>query len=902
MRGVRLRGDDVREGLGSALHGRALRSRSTMLARVLSLLAGVLWIAFPSRALAGTWSVQPAPAWVKAVEPADPASPAAAVAPNGGRYLLFDRQIRVGAVVGQQVESYTRWSRQITNEAGLQGSSQVRIDFDPTYETLAIHSVSVRRGSETRSRLVADAVKIVQREPNLEAQIFDGRQSAVLFVDDLRVGDIVEAAFTLTDADPTALGHFADAIPLGTPEPIARLHSRLVMTGGRPVRLLVHAPDGDRSPFGAPPVATPAGTEYEWDLRDIRAYVTDPVVPAWYVAFPWIQASDFESWSAVAAWAARLFRVESAGQGKLNEWVKATRRSLSSDDEFLLRAIRFVQDEIRYVGIETGVGRRRPTDPATVFDRRYGDCKDKATLLITLLRQAGIDAQPALVSTNQGHVLDEMLPSSLAFDHVIVRVVRPGQEALWVDATSALQGGGLDRLRYSTYERALVVGDRGGLVALTREPEERPSPSIRDRYSVSSPTSPEETKLESERVYEGASADAMRNQLRGKTSEQVSKLFMASYQVDFSTIREVKPPDQEDERQRNLLRVHLHFAIPKFWTFEASRGRYEAPLRSRVMESVLNRPPTVKRSAPLGVAHPLRMAVTIDVDVPFDLRLSPEESVTESRAFELRFESSSSSRRLSYAFGLSTRTPALAAAEVDAHLEKVDEAHGVLSRTLSYRPPAPEGLNWAGLVVLLATVPLICWGSYRAYRYEPKSSRRPAAPVDPRAPPDPRFTSIGGWLILLSLGIVLNPVSNLVTLVGTSRVVLSLATWRALTSPDLPTYNPALALVMMVEAVGLAACVTYGCAVAFLFFRRRRSFPFHFTIYAIAIVFFALIDPIAARALSKVATTGGEAGFTALRVMIWAAIWVTYVRTSQRAAATFVTRPPRRRSRRPGAL
>ncbi|MBX3198460.1 MAG: DUF3857 domain-containing protein [Labilithrix sp.] len=854
----------------------------------------------PSLAVAApAWTIETAPAWVVAVELAAPgAAPGSSEAANGTRHLLYDHQVRVR---GPLVEAYSRISRQITNEAGLTATSQVSIEFDPTFETLAIHSIVVRRGPEKWDRLTPDSIKIVQRERNLEAQVFDGRQSAVSFVSDLRVGDVVEYSFTLRSSDPTAQDHFGTALPMGATEPIARLHTRVLVQDRRKLRLRVHAPDGDRSPYGVEPVETPDGVSYEWDFRDVRAYVADPFVPTWYSSIPWVQASDFDSWEEVAAWGANLFDVQSRADERLRAWVEDARHEATSDDAFLLRAIRFVQDEVRYLGIEVGVSRRHPTAPSTVFDRRYGDCKDKAMLLVAILRLGGIEAAPALVSTVLRETLDEWTPTDLAFNHAIVRIAPRGGGVLWVDATMALQGGGLDRFQHSQYERALTLAKRGGrLEALPRPPADRPSPSVHDHYDVPLPGSATEARLDSERTYEGDVADSMRNQLRGKTSEEIGKFFLSLYQSDFSTIREAAPVEQHDDRERNSLRVVVHLAIPHFWTLAPGAGRYTVNIASNVTAIALNRPPSAQRAAPLALSFPLRIRHEIDIDLPFDLPMTPENLVIGDDAFELSFQAAYTRPRLSYRFEVATRAPSVSAARLPEHLDQIDKARLVVVRTLFYDAAvAAGGFNWTALVVLLGCVPLVCWGVYRAYRYEPR--RRPPTP-DVSA--DPRLAGIKGWLVLLAVSIALNPVFSLVGLIATWRVAFSLATWTALTTPGSPSYSPALAIGTIVEAVALSALTAYSVAVAVLFFQQRRSFRLHFTVFALATVAFGIAGAVVAGAVRTEPLSAPTIG-AVLRAVVYASIWVTYIWRSERAAATFVNRAPRRRrarSRRPARV
>jgi len=120
--------------------------------------------------------------------------------------------------------------------------------------------------------------------------------------------------------------------------------------------------------------------------------------------------------------------------------------------------------EVRYTGVEFGEASLVPRRPAEVLARRYGDCKDKAALLVALLRAAGVPAHVALLNVSDID-LDAKLPSMGDFDHAIVYVPPAGSApALWIDATNPsttvgeLPGSDVDR-------RALVASARSeGLI------------------------------------------------------------------------------------------------------------------------------------------------------------------------------------------------------------------------------------------------------------------------------------------------------------------------------------------------------------------------------------------------------------------------------------------------------
>jgi hypothetical protein len=144
----------------------------------------------------------------------------------------------------------------------------------------------------------------------------------------------------------------------------------------------------------------------------------------------------------------------------------------------------------------------------------------------------------------------------------------------------------------------------------------------------------------------------------------------------------------------------------------------------------------------------------------------------------------------------------------------------------------------------------------------------------------------------LAFGLIGNPITSFVAFVQASRPALSLATWRALTTPELDSYAPGVVITDLCEIVVNFGWLAYGIAVAVLFFKKRRSFPFHFTVYALGVVTFAVLDHLAGTLL---APDRESSTVPILRTIMWAAIWISYVRKSRRVASTFTKPGPQRR-------
>ncbi|HYH10198.1 MAG TPA: DUF3857 domain-containing protein [Thermoanaerobaculia bacterium] len=135
------------------------------------------------------------------------------------------------------------------------------------------------------------------------------------------------------------------------------------------------------------------------------------------------------TWTDVANWFGRLAAARSAPTPQLQAKV----RELAASGDTLRALARFAQRDVRYVAIEIGIGGYQPHAAGEVFTNRFGDCKDKATLLRTMLRETGVEAHYVLVHTTRG-VTDPAFPNLGAFNHVIAAIPVTDAQAKGLDA------------------------------------------------------------------------------------------------------------------------------------------------------------------------------------------------------------------------------------------------------------------------------------------------------------------------------------------------------------------------------------------------------------------------------------------------------------------------------------
>ncbi len=189
---------------------------------------------------------------------------------------------------------------------------------------------------------------------------------------------------------------------------------------------------------------------------------------------PSVEFATGTSWAAIA----RAYAAMADPQTLTAEAKTILPNPLPTDRMAKIRAIvKELHHDVRYTGVEFGAARLTPMSPSEVIQRHYGDCKDKANLLVAMLRAAGIKANLALLDVGPGPDVSPTLPGISLFDHAIVYVPADGPHnpPLWIDATADTFAVG--SLPYEDEGRqALVISPT--TTALTQIPAPKPEDSV----------------------------------------------------------------------------------------------------------------------------------------------------------------------------------------------------------------------------------------------------------------------------------------------------------------------------------------------------------------------------------------------------------------------------------------
>jgi tetratricopeptide (TPR) repeat protein/transglutaminase-like putative cysteine protease len=451
---------------------------------------------------------QPAPGWVIAA----PAVDTAKLDDAAPVLQIFDQQQRLE---DGQVSIYFESAIRIASPQMLTQSGTLPLQWDPAKGDLIIHKLQILRAGE-RVDLLAKGTRftVLQREQKLEQFALDGMLTATVALEGLRVGDVIDIAFTTTRKDAVLGKDMMSIVPMvPAPAKLGFGRARLLWKDGVPLAWRDYSGGvvGSADLRRAEPKPIAGGyRELTLPLPTPKPAELPEDAPARYKPLPMLDVSTYADWAALSRAMAPYYRSEGAIAPGSPLAAEVERIAAASKDPRTraAMALRLVQDQVRYLFRGMDNGNYRPQTPAQTWTLRYGDCKAKTLLLVSLLRALDIEAEPALVSSGMGDLVESRLPSPAAFDHVIVRAVVDGK-TLWLDGT---QGGSRaeDLDDVPLFRTALPIRVAGaGLEAMPMRPPARPAQQV--AVTLDATAGIEFPQLYTIRiVYSGGMAEALR--------------------------------------------------------------------------------------------------------------------------------------------------------------------------------------------------------------------------------------------------------------------------------------------------------------------------------------------------------------------------------------------------------
>jgi hypothetical protein len=653
-------------------------------------------------------TLAPTPAWVAKVTASSSAP--APESETGISDLLMDDQLRVTSTL----EHYRHRVRQITSAAGVEEGAELEITFDPSHERFVLHGLHIVRGGQRIDATKTSTVRTFDSEDGRDQQIYDGSRRVVFLLADLRPGDRVDFESSVVGANPVFGGRVARRFALASARACSRRRVRVVSPVARPLSFRL-----DNTKVAATTRTVGTESEWVWEQADTAAFTAEDDAPDWFDARPFLSVSEFASWSDVALWAYELYERTPRPSAALTAKIAEIRAAHPTAATRAQAAVRFVQDDIRYLGIELGEHSHRPHSASAVFEQRFGDCKDKVMLLVTMSRALGVEADPALVDTKLGaHIIDE-LPSAQAFDHVIARLRLDGRD-VWVDPTRMLERGPLGSSEVP-FGRALIASkDTKDLAVIPLAVPAQPTTVVRETLRVKEGAS----ELEVMSTYRGAAANDMRYTLGHTPRSKTKSANLEYYAKTYPGIAARGDLVVEDNEASNVLVVRELYTIREL-VVQGGISLWAYSVAARAKE-----PSVTHRESPLYIGSPefVRHEIVIE---GLELALPQPATVSDAAvSFSMRSEQRPNGGMVTYE--LQTRADSVSAADLATHLETLSSIRDALGEDALVAIPQPAAAPtdkrlylWLGLgafaLFIGSVVTIVCawlaWSSGRRLRW-----------------------------------------------------------------------------------------------------------------------------------------------------------------------------------------
>jgi hypothetical protein len=389
----------------------------------------------------------------------------------------------------------------------------------------------------------------------------------------------------------------------------------------------------DRIAYFAAPEAVDGIIRHEWQKVNHLPVRWEDNIPPGHEPEAMLRFSAHADWGAISA---ALTPYYSADYPLTPDWqakVGAIAAAHPDAEGRAIAALRLVQEELRYVSLSVGAGGIFARLPADVTASGFGDCKDKALLLVVLLRQLGITAQVALTDIDAGQALQMEVPSLGAFDHAIVRIEVDGQSH-WVDPTQSHQGGDFATMTPpdTFWALPLAGADQGTLEAIPTTPERSWATDVTESYLFNDMG----VLLEVRSVYGGGAADSMRAKWATTPGADLSQDYLGYYQERYPGLTLAREMEMTDDRARNRLEMVERYLLPMA-ALSGAEVEQSFPFGTEDFASNLPDRLTAPREAPLDAGamaiyrHHVRV---LNAPLAFD---PPPPEVLDNPAFRFEF-------------------------------------------------------------------------------------------------------------------------------------------------------------------------------------------------------------------------------------------------------------------------
>ena len=337
----------------------------------------------------------------------------------------------------------------VLTKKGIDDLQYQSVSFVPGMEEIKVQSAKIYK---TDGSIINAAGPYMRTIQNPQGGLYYNYQAQIYHYPNLEVGDVLEFRYrkSATAVENLYADYFGDVMYFQSNLPY-KIIKYVVITPEEKkfyyhvdkmsVEPVIEVSDGKRI--------------YTWEQRDVDKIESEPRMPGTVEVVPYVHISTFQDWRDMGKWYWGLVQDQFTLNKEACEIVKEIVADSKTELEKITALYEYVVRNTRYIGLEFGIHGHKPYKAYQVFTRKYGDCKDKACLLNSMLKEVGVEADIAIVRTrSKGKIKPE--PASLAiFNHAISYIPKYD---LWLDTTAEYSGS-----------RELPSEDQGTLAMLVNK-------------------------------------------------------------------------------------------------------------------------------------------------------------------------------------------------------------------------------------------------------------------------------------------------------------------------------------------------------------------------------------------------------------------------------------------------
>ncbi len=650
--------------------------------RALAFLFASLLAVFTSP-ICASYTIEEPAAWIT-VQPWEPASKDSdALATDGSFLKLFDLQIN--EVNPQEKGIYRLLEYKLTNDAGVSEMATIEIGYDTNYESITFHELSLIRDGQTLDQLSNTNFEQIRTKEQLSLAPRTNYTTLTAIVQEARVGDVLRYSYTINGKNPILDDIVEHGLATQHYSRIGKIN--FVLHVDADTKTVVRTQDLDDD-FKLNESTNNGIRTYSWSttLPEIVKEIEDQ--PTWDEYDPAFAISSINDWQDIVAWQLPHYDATDIQSSELQKIANDIAENNKSTDEKIGAAVQWVQNELRFIGVAMRDSSSKPSHPDETLKRQSADRKDRAILLIALLKELGVEAQAALVSTGQRQRRDDYIYRANAFNHVIAHV-KIDDQSHWLDPSDLYQSGKLGEFYEPDYGFALVLDDDTKELSSMANPYTKGQVKITRNVYVSDDKQDKATfEIVTERSF--SSAEKFRKTISNNDMQIVSDDYLNYYREIYGDIERVEPMSVK-EMPGNIIQTRETYTLLNPWQTDDDQEPFFYVGTDEIYSSLKTPTAPKRRTQSFYIGYPFQLEETTILHFP-NIKQDgtfTNEITNDFFDYNLNIEQDKSGNTVTISHQYASTALSVDADDIEEYTEIVE-----VLKTWLYWDVQPVGLHW----------------------------------------------------------------------------------------------------------------------------------------------------------------------------------------------------------------